>query len=417
MTPGPFAAAVAAAHRRGEVVVQPRMGFGDPAVMRYGLATVARSRACTVGTITLDSYTRVGAHEAARRALVDGAPLNGFPIVAHGTGITREVLAEARAGGMPVQVRHGSARPEDIFAALLANGVDATEGGPVSYCLPYSRVPLREAVDSWKRCCAAYAGLREAGVEPHLESFGGCLLGQLCPPGLLVAVTLLEGMFFAQHGLRSVSLSYAQQVDHDQDVEALAALHRLIGEWLPGLDTHIVLYTYMGVYPRTRAGALELLGASARLAKHGGACRLLVKTPAEAHRIPTIAENVTALEYASRVAAAEGPADGPPGDTGVYAEARALIEAVLELDDDIGTALCRAFAKGYLDVPYCLHADNRGESRGFIDERGRLAWSAPGRMPVRAARGGVELTSSGLLLALSHVQRGFDRMGAGDRPE
>ncbi|MEU3455510.1 methylaspartate mutase [Micromonospora sp. NPDC006766] len=414
MPRGPFATAVAAARARGELVVQPRMGFGDPTAMRTGLTAVARARATTVGTVTLDSYTRVGDQSAAVRALADGAPLNGYPIVAHPVEVTRWVLAGAQQHGVPVQVRHGSARPEEIFAALLRTGVDATEGGPVSYCLPYSRVPLRDAVDSWARCCAAYTRLRDVGVEPHLESFGGCLLGQLCPPSLLVAVAVLEGMFFRQHGLRSVSLSYAQQTSTEQDEEALAALRRLTDELLPDLDSHVVLYTYMGVYPRTPQGALRLLGAAARLAVRGGAARLIVKTPAEAHRIPTIEENVAALEHAARVAAAERPATTDAPDTGIYAEARTLIEAVLELSDDIGVGLRRAFERGHLDIPYCLHPDNAGQARGYITADGRLAWARAGRMPVtvdRSANGRpAEMTSDGLLTALSHVADRYDSM-------
>ncbi|MEU4789884.1 methylaspartate mutase [Micromonospora tulbaghiae] len=414
VAPGPFAAAVAAARACGALVVQPRMGFGDPATMRAGLDAVARAPATTVATLTLDSYTRLGDHEAAERALAEGAPLNGYPIVAHPPDVTRRVLDGARRHGVPVQVRHGSALPEDIFAALLRTGVDATEGGPVSYCLPYSRVPLREAVRSWARCCARFARMRDAGVEPHLESFGGCLLGQLCPPSLLVAVTVLEGMFFRQHGLRSLSLSYAQQTCAEQDEEALAALHRLTGELLPGLDTHVVLYTYMGVYPRTRPGALRLLGAAARLAVRGGAARLIVKTPAEAHRIPTVEENVAALVHAARVAAAEPPARPSVADTGIYAEARTLVEAVLELDPDVGLALCRAFERGVLDIPYCLHPDNAGQARGYLTDRGRLVWARPGRMPVRVDRrgGGGEMTSERLLTALSHVAARYDEEAA-----
>lgn len=411
MNRGPFAAAVAAAQSRGELVVQPRMGFSDPVMMRRGLDAVANARATTVGTITLDSYTRVGDHASARSALADGASLNGYPIVVHGPEVTGEVLAAARAHGMPVQVRHGSALPEDIFAALLRNGIDATEGGPVSYCLPYSRVPLRAAVQSWTRCCVAYTRLREVGVEPHLESFGGCLLGQLCPPSLLLAVTVLEGMFFRQHGLRSVSLSYAQQTNPEQDREALFALRRLAAELLGDLDTHVVLYAYMGVYPRTEVGASRLLGEAARLAVYGGAARLIVKTSAEAHRIPTIEENVAALEHASRVAAEAGPLIAEVPDTGIYAEALTLIEAVLELSPDVGTALCRAFERGYLDVPYCLHADNRNEARAYVDGDGRLAWVSTGRMPIRPPRtagGPTRMTSGALLAALTYIERQFD---------
>ncbi len=79
------------------------------------------------------------------------------------------------------------------------------------------------------------------------------MLGQLCPPSLLVALSVLEGVFFKQHGLRSVSLSYAQQTHRGQDVEALLALRTLAAEHLSGLDWHVVLYTYMGVFRAPRA--------------------------------------------------------------------------------------------------------------------------------------------------------------------
>ena len=69
----------------------------------------------------------------------------------------------------------------------------------------------------------------------HLESFGGCMLGPALPAGLLVALSVLEALFFRQHGLRSISLSYAQQTHPGQDLEAVAALRRLAGELLPEL--------------------------------------------------------------------------------------------------------------------------------------------------------------------------------------
>uniref|UniRef100_UPI000A3A0410 methylaspartate mutase n=1 Tax=Streptomyces sp. NRRL B-24572 TaxID=1962156 RepID=UPI000A3A0410 len=302
---GRFVAASAAA---GRLVVQPRMGFGDPGRMRAGLARTRAATAHTAGTLTVDSYTRVGDLDAARAAVAEGSRLNGYPIAAHSPATTRAVLDGLFDADFPVQVRHGSARPLAIVRALTEAGLDATEGGPVSYCLPYGRTPLRESVTAWARACELLATGARPGAVPHLESFGGCLLGQLCPPGLLVATSVLECLFFVQFGLRSVSLSYAQQTDPAQDEEALRALHRLAAEFLPdGIDRHVVLYTYMGVYPRTEQGATRLLEASARLAVRSGAGRLIVKTTAEAHRLPTVEENVRALETAAATAALAGP--------------------------------------------------------------------------------------------------------------
>ena len=411
-----FGDVVARAHQAGHLVVQPRMGMSSPRAMRQGLLATRSAAATTVGTITLDSYTRIGASAEAAEAVALGMELNGYPLVAHDVATTAEVLAGVLSPDFPVQIRHGSPCPEPIVAALIAAGLHATEGGPVSYCLPYSRMPLVTATSNWARSCDLLASVRDAGVEPHLESFGGCMLGQLCPPGLLVALSVLECLFFRQHGVHSISLSYAQQTNAEQDREAVLALRRLAEELMPDADWHIVLYAYMGVYPRTPAGADGVLTEAARLAVRTGAARLIVKTAAEAHRIPTIAENVAALETAAAAAADErlAPVPGAPGGTGIYVEARTLIDAVLNLNPDLGQALITAFRRGYLDVPYCLHPDNAGQSRSYLDSTGWLHWSRTGSMPITEARRSTrftDLTATGLLAALSFVERKFDAAG------
>ena len=407
----PFGRFVAESADAGRLVVQPRMGFGEFPRMRHGLERTRSAAATTVGTLTIDSYTRLGDHAAARRALDDGARLNGYPIVSHTRETTRALLDGVHDASFPVQVRHGSSQPRHIIRALAGVGLDATEGGPVSYCLPYGRTPLRESVRNWADACELLAATVPA---PHLESFGGCMLGQLCPPSLLVAISLLEAVFFTRHGIGSVSMSYAQQTHPGQDEEALLALRRLAAEFLPaGTDWHIVLYTYMGVFPVTPHGARRLLEESARLAVRSGARRLIVKTAAEAHRIPTVDENVQSLEAAARAAAgtAAGPAGPGPAESGVYAEARAFVTAVLDLGDDLGRSLTTAFERGHLDIPFCLHPDNAGRSRSFVDPEGLLRWSSVGSMPIRprAAPGArTAMTSDQLMSALHGVARRFD---------
>ncbi|MEV0453500.1 hypothetical protein AB0I44_37235, partial [Streptomyces sp. NPDC050600] len=305
------------AAQAGELVVQPRMGMVSPEDMAAGVTAVADLPERTVATLTIDSYTRVGDHAAATEALRTGRPLNGFPLVSHGPRTTARV-ASAAGRRTPVQVRHGSADPMAIFRTMTAAGLAASEGGPVSYCLPYGRTPLAESVAAWRDSVQFLTEeSRNQGRRAHLESFGGCLLGQLCPPSLLVAVSVLECLFFAANGATSVSLSYAQQTHAAQDAGALAALRRLADELLPPtVDRHVVLYTYMGVYPRTVPGARLLLRRSAELAVRGGAQRLIVKTETEAHRIPTVEENLTALRVAAdaaRAARARPHAAGPAG--------------------------------------------------------------------------------------------------------
>ncbi|MGW1049599.1 methylaspartate mutase [Streptomyces sp. NPDC002521] len=409
-----FGAYVRAGADADRLVVQPRMGFGDPAQMRSGLAATSGAAARTVGTITIDAHTRTGQLSAVESALRDGVPLNGYPVVSHPAETTAGVLAGIHGPGFPVQVRHGSAAPLDIFRAMLAVHLGATEGGPVSYCLPYGRTPLSESVSNWARGCELLTRLRDSGVEPHLETFGGCMLGQLCPPSQLVAISVLEALFFAQHGISSISVSYAQQTHPVQDREAVAALRRLCGELLPVSDWHVVIYAYMGLYPETRDGAYRVLGQAAELAVEGGAQRLIVKTAAESRRIPSIEANVQALEYAARSArqVSRRPVDAGT-DSPTYEEAAALVGAVLDLAPDVGRALQLAFRKGYLDIPYCLHPDNRGRTLSYIDGDGRLCWESTGALPVDAPRRlrSRRVTAAGLLADLSYVRRKFDAPG------
>lgn len=400
----------------GKLVVQPRMGISDPGEMAAGLRAVAGADARTAGTITVDSYTRVEDIAGAGEALANGEPLNGYPIVNHGTGTTRWVAAHA-GDRMPVQVRHGSARPGHVFAAMSRAGLAASEGGPVSYCLPYSRLPLSDSVPAWRDAAFQLAEESAAlGLRAHLETFGGCMLGQLCPPSLLLTLSVLEAMFFVQCGLTSVSLSYTQQTHPVQDIEALAALRQLANEYLPPhVAWHIVLYTYMGVYPGTEAGAGLLLDRSAQVAVRGGAGRLIVKTSAEAHRIPTVAENVAALERADRAARYAGrdecplPWHGRVDFGDIYAEASILLMEVLTRSGDIGTGLREAFRDGALDVPFCLHRDNAGTARSTIDDQGRLGWARTGGMPLPGPAASVPpVTSASLLTMLGRTARLHD---------
>ncbi|GHB62039.1 methylaspartate mutase [Streptomyces xanthochromogenes] len=408
---GYFDRFVADSRRLRTLVVQPRMGMGNIHTMRAGLRAVADLGVRAVGTVTIDSYTRVGDYTTSLERLALGEELNGYPLVSHPTGATRDMLHGLYGPGFPVQVRHGTARPQRVFERLVEVGLDATEGGPVSYCLPYSRLPLADAVTAWAESCRFLAGTTEHG---HIESFGGCLLGQLCPPSLLVAMGILEGRFFRQHGVRHLSLSYAQGTLAVQDRGALRALRALAAEYLGDTTWHVVLYTYMGLFPRTPDGAGALIRDSARLARDAGCERMIVKTVSEAWQIPSVSENLSALTLA---ADDPGTRSAPSALEDAFfeetlAEARLLVDAVLNLDADVGTALVAAFGKGLLDIPFCLHPDNRAAATCVIDDRGALAWGERGGLPLpkagAGAPGGGRLGSDALYDMLNHVANRYD---------
>lgn len=399
----------------GRVVVQPRMGWGSPDVMRHALLAVKHNSPPCIGTLTLDSYTRVGDYQTPLISLRNGLQLNGYPIVSHSADTTRAMLAGIHDEDFPVQVRHGTPQPRLIFQRMIELGLDATEGGPVSYCLPYGRISLNAAIDAWEESCRLLAGELE---HAHVESFGGCLMGQLCPPSMLVTMSVLECLFFKECGLRSVSLSYAQGPSYAQDRAALVLLRELAHELLSGVDWHVVLYTYMGLFPATDHGAASLISQSARLARESSTERLIVKTKAESRNIPTLEDNLQALRLSRTVAdAVAGVPPLSPQERAYYEEIRyevvALLDAVLNLDARLTRALSGAFRRGILDVPYCLHPDNRNLARSAIDDEGRLVWAHTGNLPIRVAahpRSGDSSPAEALLAQLSHVARRCDHM-------
>lgn len=400
----------------GQTVWQPRMGFGNPDHMKAGLKAVADEKEFSrSGTITLDAYTRVGDYKTPLTSLKAGVALNGYPIVSHGGETTVDVLSPARIAGIPVQIRHGTSRPQTIFKRMAELGLDATEGGPISYCLPYGRLPLSEAVDAWKESCLIMASEIEHG---HIESFGGCMMGQLCAPSVLVAISIIEALFFFHYGISSASLSYAQGTSDEQDKGAITALRQLAQEYLPQNSWHIVFYMYMGVFPVTPAGASRLIFDAASLAVRSGCERVIVKTVSEAIQIPTVEQNIDAL----RLSAASGnqlaheqlSAVELHHRDEVYAEAKLIIDAMLNESSDPGKAITNCFKQGLLDVPYCLHADNQGMTRTYIDGEGCLRWADSGKLPISTniSYFGKQkpLTTKAFLAMLSYKSRKYDEL-------
>ncbi|MZE54272.1 methylaspartate mutase [Streptomyces sp. SID5770] len=409
-----FSRAIRSRAEEGLLTVQPRMGFAKPKNMRAGLLKVKALGIPVAGTITLDSYTRVGDHEGALNALRQGHDLNGYPLVSYGPDVTSQMLSGVEDATFPIQLRHGSAFPLQIVSAAINSGLTSTEGGPISYCLPYSRRPLKQSATDWAKACEILSTNSRAGV--HVESFGGCLMGQLCPPSLLVAISVLEGIFFKEWGLKSVSLSYAQQTNILQDIEAVKALQALAYEFLVDIDWHIVIYAYMGVFPETAIGIQALMYDAVKIAVEAGAERLIVKTAAEAYGIPTVEDNLASLIFskkcAERIAKSESRKFTDGTDSAVYKESRALVEAALNSAEDITTALVCSVESGRLDVPYCLHPDNLNRTRTEINSQGRLKWASVGNMPLpRARKDRIRSTSSReFLMTLNYMRNRYDNL-------
>ena len=388
--------------------VQPRMGVSCIHEMHRRLSILKNSGLPIIGTLTLDSYSRVGQFQELQKAFQNRMPINGFPITIYTPSEIREEILSLQSDSFFIQVRHGTPQPETLFNHMLKCGLYLTEGGPASYCFPYGRIPLRDSIHSWKKACLK---LSEARENVHLESFAGCMMGQMGHPTILIALSILEGLFFSQTGIYDISLSYTQGYSLQQDLAAVSALKELAKTYFPpNVKWHVVVYTFMGLYPQTQHGHEAILRESVQLAHQSGAKRLIVKTAEESTKIPSFEENFAALTFAANQKSFfETPEFDTEEKEKLIFQASQIIESVLHLDQDIGNCILKGFQKGLLDVPFCLHPDNPNQTTTYLDKHGYVCWGRTGNLalpPVKAER---KLTSSELINSLSFNRNRFEK--------
>jgi methylaspartate mutase epsilon subunit len=340
-------------------------------------------------SITIDSHTRLRKFETAARTLRDcPANLNGYPLVAHGW---RRGLELNEAVLAPLEIRHGSPDPRELFATAIAAGVISFEGGGVCYNLPYSKdVPLARSLEAWRQVDRSCGLLARDGIIVDRELFG-TLTAVMVPPSISLAVTILEAVMAAEQGVRCISIAYPQNGEIIQDVAALRAVGPLARRYLPDdVEVFSVLHQFMGVFPLDAQAADELILLGGLVARLGGATKVITKTNQEAYGIPDTAANVhglrtTALAFSALldtmiVVDAERVEEEQHW---LEREVTELVEPVLAQGERTGlaTAVADAFSRGTLDIPFSasIHAHS-----AVIPQRGRngaVRFLDSGRLP------------------------------------
>ncbi|MEV8016076.1 methylaspartate mutase [Streptomyces sp. NPDC086554] len=371
---------------RRRVAVQPRCGVGGHKEMKALLLDLETEAEPDVLTVTIDSHTRLRRFEQAAHTLATRPEdLNGYPLVAHGWRRGRE-LNEAVAA--PLEVRHGSPDPRILFDVSLASGITSFEGGGISYNLPYAKaVPLAESLAAWQAVDRRCGELAEAGVVVDRELFG-TLTAVLVPPSVSLAVSVLEAVLAVGAGVRCVSVAYPQGGHLAQDVAALEAIPALVARYLPaGVDVHPVLHEFMGVFPRLRRNAEDLILYGALVARLGGASKIIAKTHQEALGIPGARANIEGLRLADRC---NSPLLGflsvdrdqvRREREWILAEVEEIVEPVLAHRDLI-PAIVEAFERGTLDIPFSASRFARSRVIPKRDPEGAVRYLSAGGLPL-----------------------------------
>jgi methylaspartate mutase epsilon subunit len=377
------------------MLIQPRSGVGGvPEQLR--LFQAFRAAGVPVLSYQVDSLTRnnnyTGVDEALRESRATGVnTLNGFPVVNHGVPALRRIVHAVKT---PLQVRHSTRDPRLLAEISYAGGVTSFEGGPICYNIPYYKdYPLDQSIKAWQYVDYLTGQYHQRfGIVLDREYFG-TLTATLIPPCLAIAVGILQTLLAVEQGVRCVSLGYAEVGNRAQDVAAIRMLGTLATEVLEnlghtGVQVNTVFHQYMAAFPNDPQRSEELIYNSAVTAGLSGATRVMIKTPVEAFRIPTMEDNLRAVSLVR--AGIEASANVVVDEAAVQHEAAlirrevwAIVEGVIQAGrGSVASGIVAAFREGLLDIPFSPSIHNRGEVVTARDMNGAVRFLAIGRLPL-----------------------------------
>ena len=378
---------------RRPILIQPRSGVS---ILKdqIKLFKAFESVGVPVVSYQVDSLTRnnnyIGVEEAIRESNKSGvSTLNGFPVINYGVSGLQRVVSEVK---VPVQTRHSTRDPRLLAEISYAGGVTSFEGGAICYNIPYYKdYRLNESITAWQyvdRLTGLY--YERFGIVLDREFFG-TLTGTLIPPSIAIAINILEAILAVRQGVKCVSLGYAEQGNRVQDIATIRTLGKMAGDVIRNLghkdiQINTVFHQYMAAFPETYQRAEELIYNSAITAALSGATRVIIKTTAEAFRIPAMEDNLHAIGLVMS-GISDSVREGV--DEMQMAEECALIEREVQalLDSvilcgrgSITEGIVSAFRRGFLDIPFAPSIYNRGEVMTARDLEGAVRFLSLGHL-------------------------------------
>ncbi len=390
-----YAKVVRKARKEGRTLVQPRGGVALIEDHIKLLRCLQDEGGADLLPTTTDTYTRNMKFHEAQRGIDESikagrSMLNGLPVVNYGPGKVRRVV---EAVDKPIMTLAGTPFPRLTSEVTLAAGFTGFLGAGISYPCSYIKsMTLEEGIKHYQyldRLCSYYA---EHGVLIHREQ-PGFLTGTLIPPGIGVAVGVLEVLLAAGQGVRHYSVGLAQNLDIAQDVAALRVYEEVCQHYLKkaGIDDmfiSVATHQWMQAFPPNEAEAFSVIVMGAIIAVLGGATQVITKTCHEAIGIPTMEANAAGVR-ATRKAVDMMRKFRLPVDDGITIEmemirkeARAIVDKALELGDgDVAAGVVRGFEAGTIDIPWAPNIYTRGDVIPVRDGKGAVRYLRTGNLP------------------------------------
>jgi methylaspartate mutase epsilon subunit len=375
-----------------KMLVQPRGGF-PTYNKQFALYEFFVDANVDVLPLTIDSNTRLNDYATSKKMLRlseenDVDMLNGYPLVNHGYRTTRKMITHFNK---PVSLRHGTPDARLLIETAIASGIFEIEGGPITYLLPYSKnFPLDKAFLYWKyveRVCANYSKLNE---PINRESFGP-LTATLVPPSITIVIQLLEMLLSLEEGVKSFSVSFAQQGSMNQDIVTGAVLKKLAKFYAAEINCsdaaiNLVYHQWMGAFPMNKDYAEQLISISTVIASMVGADKIITKTREEASGIPTKeanAKTVANTQYSLGILNGLPNVVDEEEEEILTLEVKAIMEAVFnDPADTLWRKVFNSIKNGVIDVPFSPHIINHNNMITVRDAKKNIRIIKRGNVPI-----------------------------------
>ena len=142
-------------------------------------------------------------------------------------------------------------------------------------------------------------------------------------------------------------------------------------------------------FPAQRSRAAALISGATLVSNLIDADKVVVKTVDEALGVPSAqinAEAVDTVKYLHRTFASDGEITSPIIEREralIESQCRSILESIFELSGDMfWESVFRAFQAGWLDVPFCPHADNANRLISMRDRNGSIRIADQGKVPL-----------------------------------
>ena len=382
----------------GKTLIQPR---GGVALLEDHIKLLQRLQdegGADLLPTTTDTYTRnmkldkaqagIDASRTAGRSM-----LNGLPVINYGV---REVRKVVEAVDRPIILLSGTPFPYLTSEVAIAAGCSAFLGGGISYTVSYIKdVPISEGIRNYQyldRLASYYA---EQGVMLHREQ-PGFLTGTLIPPGIGIAIGVMEALLAAGQGLRHYSVGLTQNLDIIQDIAGLKVMEDVCHDYLKrfGYDDmfiSIASHEWMQAFPPDEAKASAVIAMGGIIAALAGATQVITKTTHEFEGIPTSQANAEGARATKMAVQMIGDRRMPVDDEMqqemeiIRMEACSILDRVLELGDgDVAIGAVRGFEAGVIDVPWAPNRHARGAVIPVRDARRAVRYLEFGDLPFSA---------------------------------